>query len=143
MLEDIYQEIILDHHKHPRCRGALDGPCATHEVYNPLCGDRIVVEVKGAKGEVHKLAFAGSGCAISQASASMLCELCAGKPIAEIRTLENSFRSLIKGETTAEDCEELGDATALEGVSKYPNRIKCALIAWDALNRCLDDIEKE
>ena len=141
MLDELYQEIILDHHKHPRCHGCKDDAQASTEVFNPLCGDKVELAISAANGRISEIGFGGHGCSISQAAASMMCELCRGKNLEEVQELAQTYRALMKGELTVEQCDDLGDATALQGVSKFPNRIKCALIAWDALKQCIESLD--
>jgi nitrogen fixation NifU-like protein len=141
-LDDLYQEVILDHYKNPRCHGCLSHPSAACSLFNPLCGDQIQLTVKVGKGSVGEIGFSGHGCSISQASASMMAEICQGKGVAEIETLMAQFRSVMRGEMTPEEAEKLGDAVALEGVRKFSARVKCAMLAWEALEKCLEDARK-
>ena len=137
-LDELYQEVILDHFKHPRCKGCLSNPSATSSLFNPLCGDKISVSVLvDEKGIVRELAFVGQGCSISQASASMMSSLCKGKSIEEVKGLAQLFRKMMRGETPEGSAELLGDAVALEGVRKFSARIKCAVLAWEAIEKCL------
>jgi len=138
-LDDLYQEVILDHYKNPRCHGCLAGPSASCSLFNPLCGDQIQLTVKISKGSVGEIGFAGHGCSISQASASMMAEICQGKGVKEIEALTAQFRSVMRGEMAPEEAEKLGDAVALEGVRKFSARVKCAMLAWEALEKCLAD----
>lgn len=152
-LDDLYQEVILDHYKHPRCQGCLTASNAQALLFNPLCGDQIQLTLAtqaesglqesasagGAAGEkITDIGFSGHGCSISQASASMMSELCKGKTKAQVRELIARFRELMRGEKTAEQAAELGDAVALEGVRKFSARVKCAMLAWEALEKCLE-----
>lgn len=132
-LDDLYREVILDHYRSPRNKHGLDD--ATIDVHrnNPLCGDDITIKVSvDADGIAKDVAFEGQGCSISQASASMLTEQIRGRPVKEIETLVENFRAMMAGEEGPSE-EELGDLVALKGVVKYPVRIKCAVLAWDAL----------
>lgn len=131
-LDDLYREVILDHYRSPRNKRPLGD--ATIDVHrnNPLCGDDITVRVTIADGIATDAAFEGQGCSISQASASMLTEQVKGKKLDEIEGLVLRFRGMMAGEEGPSE-DELGDLVALKGVRKYPVRIKCAVLAWDAL----------
>jgi nitrogen fixation NifU-like protein len=137
-LDELYQELLLDHFKNPRCQGCLSDPSSHSHVFNPLCGDQIALTIKCDGHQLRDLAFTGHGCSISQASASMMAELCKGKTLQEARTLLEMFRSMMRGEEPQKK-EVLGDVLALEGVRKFSARIKCALLGWEALERCLDE----
>lgn len=139
-LDELYQELLLDHFKHPRCQGCLADPSSHSHVFNPLCGDQIALTIKSDGRNLNDLAFTGHGCSISQASASMMAELCKGKTLQEARTLLDAFRSLMRGEEP-QNKELLGDVLALEGVRKFSARIKCALLGWEALERCLEEAD--
>ena len=131
-LDDLYREVILDHYRAPRNKRHVDGaPIDVHR-NNPLCGDDLTVNVVVKDGIATDAAFDGQGCSISQASASMLTEQIIGKKVSEIETLLLDFRKMMAGEEGPTD-EQLGDLVALKGVVKYPVRIKCAVLAWDAL----------
>jgi nitrogen fixation protein NifU and related proteins len=139
-LDDLYREVILDHYRSPRNKHGLDD--ATIDVHrnNPLCGDDITIKVSvDAEGVARDVAFEGQGCSISQASASMLTEQITGRPLAEIEALVENFRAMMAGEEGPSE-EELGDLVALKGVVKYPVRIKCAVLAWDALQEGLGQV---
>lgn len=140
-LDDIYQEIILDHYRNPRCSGCLTAPHTRQSLYNPLCGDQIELELKAREELIEEIGFTGHGCSISQASASMMAALCKGKPVAEARLLLQHFREMMRGARTAEDSSTLGDAVALEGVRKFSARVKCAMLAWEALEKSLDALQ--
>ena len=139
-LEELYREVILDHYRTPRNRGHLDAPDASAEGVNPLCGDEINVELALEGDEVVAVAVEGQGCSISQASASMMTEAIKGKTRAEIEDLTAKFRSMMSldGEGGLDlDPDRpgavLGDLEALQGVRKYPVRIKCASLGWTVL----------
>ena len=136
-LEQMYREVILDHYKNPRNRGELEPHTARVEGNNPLCGDEIQVDVRLKDGELEDVAFQGRGCSISQASASMMTEAIKSKPVDEVQDLISTFKSMMHGDDV--DVEELGDREALEGVQKFPLRIKCALLAWTTLEEALRD----
>lgn len=131
-LDDLYREVILDHYRSPRNKRALDGAGIDVHRNNPLCGDDITVRVAVKDGVAVDAAFEGVGCSISQASASMMTEQIKGKSLEEIDGLVTTFRSMMGGDDSANE-DELGDLVALKGVTKYPVRIKCAVLAWDAL----------
>jgi len=139
-LEEIYQEVILDHHKHPRCYGCVACPDASCALRNPLCGDQIALSVNIQEGKVSDIRFSGQGCAISQASASMMSDLCRGKSLETAAKLAAYFRAMMRGEKNAVDLSELGDAVALEGVRNFSARVRCAMLAWEALEKCLQDL---
>jgi nitrogen fixation NifU-like protein len=109
------------------------------DLYNPLCGDQISLTVKFKDDAISEIAFTGHGCSISQATASIMAELLRGKDRNEARRLSRLFRSMIKSEQTGEPIEDLGDALALEGVKKHSARIKCALLAWDCIDKALQE----
>ena len=142
----MYQDVILDHYKHPHGRGLRDGDAEVHHV-NPTCGDEITLRVRLAGSTVADVSYEGQGCSISQASASVLNELLVGKEIAEARRIQESFLELMqsRGKLTPDDTMEelLEDAVAFAGVSKYPARVKCALLSWmawkDATGQALEE----
>lgn len=140
-LDDLYREVILDHYRSPRNKHGLDGSDIDVHRNNPLCGDDITVHVQVRDGVVVDAAFEGQGCSISQASASMLTDYIKDKPFAEIEDLVLRFRRMMAGETEGVDEETLGDLVALKGVVKYPVRIKCAVLSWDALQEGLSSFE--
>jgi nitrogen fixation protein NifU and related proteins len=140
-LDDLYREIILDHYRSPRNRGELPPP-ASHAVgHNPLCGDEIEVFLEVHDGIVTDIKVGGQGCSISQSSASMMSQSVKGKPVAEVRALVHKFKSMMSIEEMAEDDPaadvKLGDLEALQGVVKFPVRIKCAVLAWNTLTEAL------
>jgi nitrogen fixation protein NifU and related proteins len=135
-LEELYKEVILDHYKNPRNKRDLPGAELTCSKNNPLCGDEITVHAHVAGGVLDGVAFEGSGCSISQASASMMTEAVAGRPVDEALGLAGEFRSFMEGATEPDE-ESFGDLIALKGVVKYPVRIKCAVLAWDVLQDAL------
>jgi len=135
----LYQELILDHYRRPRNKGTLEKPDASVEMKNPLCGDEIGLQVEFDGNAVHDVRFSGRGCSISQASASMMTQLVKGKSTQEIDALRNQFRDLMLGVTSPSGEEEskLGSLRALSGVARFPARVKCALLAWNALDNAL------
>ena len=133
----LYQEMILDHYRRPRNKGEIEGAERSVLMKNPLCGDEIGVQVCVAGGKVSDLCFSGRGCSISQASASMMTQLVKGKPLSEVDSLREKFREMVMGNAAAAEDSSLGSARALSGVSKFPARVKCALLAWNALESAL------
>ena len=136
-LNDLYQEVILDHNKRPRNFRVLDQPSHHAEGYNPLCGDRLMLYLKVDGDVVTEVGFQGSGCAISRASASLMTDEVRGKPVVEVRALFERFRRMV---TTAPDIavEDLGKLSVLAGVREFPVRVKCASLAWHTLKAALD-----
>lgn len=160
-LEDLYREIILDHYRSPRNRGELPTPPAVMaEGHNPLCGDEITVyldvDAGGDEPLVRDVKVSGQGCSISQSSASMMTQAIIGKPVHQVRGIIRRFKSMMSIEeageageagvagaagigATADDPHPLGDLEALQGVVKFPVRIKCATLAWNTLIQALDE----
>ena len=135
-LSALYQEMILDHYRRPRNKGTLENADASVEMKNPLCGDEIGLQVSFEGDQISDVKFSGRGCSISQASASMMTQLLKGKTRSEIESIRNHFRDLMLGATEVND--ELGPLRALSGVARFPARVKCALLAWNALERALN-----
>ncbi len=151
-LEDLYREIILDHYRSPRNKGELETPPATKvEGYNPLCGDEIVLYLLVDGDTVTDVKIGGQGCSISQSSASMMSAAIKGKTVDEVRTLVKAFKAMMSihetslGGEVEEEIEavdpsvKLGDLEALQGVVKFPVRIKCATLSWNTLTQALDE----
>ena len=137
-LDDLYREIILDHYRTPRNRGELDPPALSAEGYNPLCGDEIRVFIIVENGVVSDVRFNGSGCSISQSSTSMMTSAIKGKSVDEVRKIVRRFKHMMTidedGDTNpVDDSLNLGDLEALQGVVKFPVRIKCATLGWNTL----------
>ena len=132
-LESLYQEIILSHYRRPRNRGVVDAADARVHMNNPTCGDEIVLSLRMEGDRIGAVAFEGQGCSISQASASMMTALLQGHTLAEADALAASFRDLVHGRADPAANRSLGDLRALAGVSRYPVRVRCALLAWNAL----------
>ncbi len=142
-LDDLYREIILDHYRSPRNRGELPPPAAHAVGHNPLCGDEIEVYLDvDDQGLVHDIKVSGQGCSISQSSASMMSQAVKGRPISEVRALVHRFKSMMSIEEPSDDPAvqnvKLGDLEALQGVVKFPVRIKCAVLAWNTLTEALE-----
>jgi len=138
-LNDLYQDIILDHHRRPRNRGALENPSSVGEGFNPLCGDELTVFLKMDGDKIADVKFTGQGCAISQASASLMTLRIKGKTVAEAREAIADMQALLADEKELPIAieERVGDAIALKGVRKFPARVKCATLAWHALASAL------
>ena len=142
-LRELYQEIILDHYKRPRNFHALPGATGQAEGYNPLCGDKVTVFLVVEGGTVKDVAFEGSGCAISTASASIMTETLKGKSVAEAERLFTQFHDLLTGKGPVPDADELGKLAVFSGVREYPVRVKCATLAWHTLKAALDHKTEE
>ena len=139
-LSALYQEIILDHYRRPRNKGTLPAPDETVQIRNPLCGDEVELAVAFDGDTVADLRFAGRGCSISQASASLMTQAVKGKSREEAAALLARFHRLVHGDASA--AEELGELRAMAGVAKFPARMRCALLAWGALNEVLERRKK-
>lgn len=137
-LDELYREVILDHYSHPRNKGTLDPADVVREGANPLCGDEIRLSLLVRDGIVRDVRFDGKGCSISQASASMMTERIKGQPIAEARRLIAAFKGMMHGEAPAPD--DLGDLEALQGVRKFPVRVKCATLGWVTLEEAFKEL---
>jgi nitrogen fixation NifU-like protein len=131
-LNALYQELIIRHYRHPRNRGLLEGGTGVVSMRNPTCGDEITLQVKVGDGVIETVRFEGQGCSISQASASMMSELMEGRTVAEAGALVERFTELMHGSAEAGADRSLGDLRALSGVAKFPARVRCALLAWNA-----------
>jgi nitrogen fixation NifU-like protein len=143
-LEDLYREVILDHYRNPRNKGHLDNPDRSAEGVNPLCGDEITIELAFDEDRVSEVGISGQGCSISQSSASMMSEAIKGKTKDEIEDLTKRFRDMMSLDGEADiglDPDRpgavLGDLESLQGVRKYPVRIKCASLGWNVLLEAL------
>jgi nitrogen fixation protein NifU and related proteins len=133
-LRDLYQEVILDHNKRPRNFRAMADASARAEGHNPLCGDRVTVYVRLEGGRIADISFEGSGCAISKASASLMTDSVKGQTIADSDRLFQAFQSLMTaGPASSPEVDDIGKLEVLAGVRDYPSRIKCATLAWHAL----------
>jgi nitrogen fixation NifU-like protein len=164
-LEELYREIILDHYRSPRNRGELESPPAHRvEGYNPLCGDEVVVTLQVDDGAVSDIKIAGTGCSISQSSASLMSSAVKGRSLDDVRQLIDTFKSMmsVHGATLSDpddgaddasangadghgpgepvDVKKLGELAALQGVVKFPVRIKCATLSWNALQQGLEEL---
>jgi nitrogen fixation NifU-like protein len=150
-LEDLYREIILDHYRSPRNRGELLSPPA-HKVegFNPLCGDEVTIYLDVQDGVLHDIKLTGHGCSISQSSSSLMSTAVKGKPLDDVNATIDTFKELMMGHESAlssddetddeVDLRKLGELAALQGVVKFPVRIKCATLAWNTLRQGLEEI---
>jgi nitrogen fixation NifU-like protein len=133
-LRDLYQEVILDHNKRPRNFHAMADASGRAEGHNPLCGDRVTVYVRLEGERIADVSFEGSGCAISKASASLMTDSVKGQTIADSDALFHAFQTLVTaGPDTSPSTDDVGKLEVLAGVRDYPSRIKCATLAWHAL----------
>ena len=138
-LQDLYQDIIMDHNRRPRNFGPVEHPTHKKEGYNPRCGDQIELELKIVGGIVVDVGFTGVGCAISKSSASMMTEEIKGKTLEVVTSMFEQFRRMITVNNENDlDVDLLGDLEILQGVSRYPARIKCATLSWHTLNSALE-----
>ncbi len=135
-LRDLYQEVILEHSKRPRNYRTLEAANRSAEGFNPLCGDHFTIYLDVEEGRIRDIAFQGSGCAISKASASMMTQALKGKTTEEAEALFNKFHHVVTGKNGAQS-EDLGKLAAFAGVSEFPVRVKCATLAWHALHAAL------
>lgn len=139
--DELYKEVILDHYQNPRNFGKLE-PCQVHEQgVNPLCGDELELFLNFEGDRVAAVKVQGKGCSISQASASMMAEAIEGKSLKEVKQLIGQFKGMILSDQEPDFPEDLEDLEALNGVKKYPVRVKCAVLAWNTLERALKEGE--
>jgi nitrogen fixation protein NifU and related proteins len=138
-LDDLYQDLILDHFKNPRNKRVVADSEALVDEENPTCGDHIRLTAKVEGGRIADLKYDGKGCAISMASASMMSERLIGMPVQEARRLAADFVGAIRGEKEM-SADDLGELAALEGVKEFPMRVKCATMAWHAIQKALDKL---
>jgi nitrogen fixation NifU-like protein len=137
-LDQLYRSVIMDHYKKPRNKGSIDGDSVTIDMNNPTCGDRIHLTLKINDGIVEEAKYDGEGCSISMSSASMMTEVVKGKKLEEALELAEIFSKMMLGEDYG-DKYDLGDVEALQGVSKFPARIKCATLAWKAMEKGVNE----
>ena len=149
-LDDLYKEIILDHYRSPRNQGELEPPAHRCEGFNPLCGDEVIVFVSLINKKIEEIKIGGQGCSISQASASMMTEIIKGKSVSEAEEIIQAFKEMMdiyESELSGKETDgtsssiDLGDLEALQGVVKYPVRIKCATLAWNTLTQSINEIQ--
>lgn len=136
-LEQLYRQVIMDHYKNPRNRGEIQNGTVTVNMNNPSCGDRIQLHMMVKDGKIEDAKFTGEGCSISLSSASMMTEAVKGIPPDDALELSTIFSDMMLGEEYNDEKFDLGDIEALQGVSKFPARIKCATLAWKAMERGL------
>ena len=140
-VDELYGQIVLDHYHKPRNRGSLKEPSASAEVANVFCGDEVKLDLAIEGRRVAAVRFLGQGCSISQASASMLTEAAMGLSLEEVEVLVETFKGMMNGSDQV-DAKSLGDLEALQGVRRFPARVKCATLAWNALQQALDQYRK-
>lgn len=142
-LDTLYRQVIMDHYKNPRNRGIIEDDSLTINMNNPTCGDRIQLTMKVENDLVVDTKFEGEGCSISMSSASMMTQAIKGKPIDEALQMAHMFSDMMQGKDIEVDEDlDLGDIEALQGVCKFPARIKCATLAWKAMEKALHEEEK-
>jgi nitrogen fixation NifU-like protein len=137
VLEELYQQIILDHYRRPRNKGKADPSDIAAKEFNPLCGDEIEVTASVRDGKIADIRFDGHGCSISQASASIMTQKLVGKSTAEASDFIHRFLMMMRGDIPFGDRKEMGELKALEGVLKFPVRVKCATLAWNVAQKGL------
>jgi nitrogen fixation NifU-like protein len=135
---DLYQDVVMDHKRAPRCFGTLPAPSHQARGHNPQCGDDLQVSLNVEAGQLRDIRFSGQGCAICIASASMMSEAVRGRDLAVVQQLQQRFRAVLTGQLEPE-AAQLGKLISLAGVRRYPSRIKCALLGWHALMHALQD----
>ncbi|MEX2235964.1 MAG: SUF system NifU family Fe-S cluster assembly protein [Dehalococcoidia bacterium] len=140
-LDDLYQEIIVDHYRNPRNKGPLPDAMVACQQDNPFCGDEITVELRVEDGVVSDLMWDGRGCSISLSSASMMSDELKGKSVDEALAFAAHFRELMQGKGDQSEWEELGDLEALKGVTKFAVRVKCATLAWATFEEALQQAQ--
>jgi nitrogen fixation NifU-like protein len=141
-LDDLYQELILDHYRRKRGEGSLEHPSVAVDQHNPLCGDEIHLELGIVDGRVAEVAHTGEGCSISQASVSMMTQALTGQTLEGALGTVEHFRLVMHGDEPGDE-DRLGDAIALEGVAKYPVRVKCALLGWMAAKDAIQTYQRD
>ena len=139
-LKELYQEVIVDHNRHPRNFGKMESPDRVAEGFNPLCGDRLNLYLKLENNHIRDISFDGSGCAISIASASLMTDALKGKSLKEAESAFNNFHTLVTGEDKPDEnaVAGLGKLAALLGVREYPTRVKCATLCWHTLHSAIE-----
>lgn len=138
-LRELYQEVILDHSKHPKNYHKMEDATHTAEGYNPLCGDHFLLYLKIENGIIKDISFEGSGCAISKASASIMTSIIKGKSLEEAKKIFENFHSFVTGNVNKDfDPNSLGKLAVFSGVSEFPVRVKCATLAWHTLINALE-----
>lgn len=141
-LDDVYRQVVMDHYQNPRHHGHLEHPTLSVGLHNPSCGDQLEVDLLvDADGILRDASFDGQGCSISMASASMFLDLIRGKSVEEARRIAEAFKDLLRKESA--DRSLLGDLEALEGVSQFPARVKCATLVMNAFEQAMDRLESK
>ena len=140
-LSSLYQQLILEHYRTPRNKGELEGADVVVHMRNPTCGDEIRLQLKVEAGRIEAVRFTGQGCSISQAAASMMTQLMTGKSLEEAHAAAVRFTGMMHGDEAAAKDRSMGDLRALAGVSKFPVRVKCALLGFDALQEAMKKLE--
>lgn len=138
-LDTLYRQVIMDHYKNPRNRGEFDGDTLTVNMNNPTCGDRIQIQMKVEDGKIAAAKFVGEGCSISLASASMMTQAVRGLTADEALAMSSIFSDMMLGKDYDDERFDLGDIEALQGVAKFPARIKCATLAWKAMEKGINE----
>lgn len=141
-LDQLYRSVIMDHYKNPRNKGSLEENSVTIDMNNPTCGDRIHLTLNLNDGIVEDAKFDGEGCSISMSSASMMTQIVKGKQLDEALELAGIFSKMMLGENFDDEKYDLGDVEALQGVAKFPARIKCATLAWKAMEKGVKNEQK-
>ncbi|PAD22913.1 Fe-S cluster assembly sulfur transfer protein SufU [Terribacillus saccharophilus] len=134
-LDTLYRQVIMDHYKHPRNRGKLEEDALVVDMNNPTCGDRIQLQIQVEDGKVKDAKFEGEGCSISMSSASMMTQAIKGKSVEDALRMSQLFSDMMLGKEIDPGSLEMGDVEALQGVAKFPARIKCATLAWKAMEQ--------
>ncbi|QGH34204.1 SUF system NifU family Fe-S cluster assembly protein [Gracilibacillus salitolerans] len=142
-LDTLYRQVIMDHYKNPRNRGTLAEESVTIDMNNPTCGDRIELHLQIEDGKVKDAKFDGEGCSISMSSASMMTQAVKGKNVDDALKMSSVFSKMMLGEDVEDVDFDLGDIEALQGVSKFPARIKCATLAWKAMEKAVAADEEQ
>jgi nitrogen fixation NifU-like protein len=142
-LSSLYQQLILEHYRNPRNKGELPDKTVEIHMANPVCGDEIRLQLQIENDRIVEARHVGQGCSISQASVSMMTNLLKGKPLDEVEKVATRFTEMMQGDEEAARDKSLGDLRALQGVSKFPVRIKCALLAFDALQEAIKKDREE
>lgn len=138
-LDNLYRQVIMDHYKNPRNRGEFEGDSLKINMNNPTCGDRIQLQMKVEDGKIADAKFVGEGCSISLSSASMMTQTVKGKTVEDALALSDVFSAIMQGKDYDQSKYDLGDIEALQGVCKFPARIKCATLAWKAMEKGLNE----
>ncbi|GGK22040.1 iron-sulfur cluster assembly scaffold protein NifU [Caldalkalibacillus thermarum] len=142
-LDQLYRQVIMDHYKNPRNRGEIEDGALTVRMNNPTCGDRVQLQMIVKNGKIEEAKFVGEGCSISLASASMMTEVIKGKTVDDALKLSAIFSDMMQGKDYDDETFDLGDLEALQGVSKFPARIKCATLAWKAMEKGISEEQEK